>query len=408
MPDFDRLFMALLSKAIRNGVYEGLKPDTDWEQLFKLSIEHDVTALLYELLKKTNIRMPDGMVQKWKNATLAFSIRQMRLIYEVEEAIKLLAEANIEVIVVKGLFFKELYPDSALRTMCDADILIHLEDFPAAVNILSKAGYSYESYNENVMSLVKKPFYSIDVHSNLIFEHAFKYAGSFLQPWDNAVLDNRVSGYAKTLSPEDCFIYTIVHMAKHLTYKGHGVRQLCDIVLFTEEYMDEIDWSNIIARLNKVELKNLTDTIFYICNKYLNMQIPSIWFYDNPDVGGIGDILAEYLMKCGVSGHGSEKHTKVFELRQNKKRMAVKSNFLSMAAYILGQFFPPYEGMKNMYGYLPKYPFLLPVAWLARSGKFFKNRKIYRQQLNDIISSRDDIDYEDRLHKALGLEKIFR
>lgn len=407
MTNADKLFLTLLSKAIRNDIYDEFDSNTDWEQLFELAIEHDVCSLLYSQIKKSNIGLTDKRAEKWNSYAIISTIKQTRLTYDVDEAIRLLSEADIEVIAVKGIFFKFLYPNPTYRSMSDADILIHKKDFPDTIRILNKAGFINDSFNENVTSFTKKPFCNIEVHTNLIFDHEFKYAESFIQPWYNAVFDQSVSNYAKILSLEDCFIYTIVHMAKHLSYKGHSTRQLCDLVLLTEKYMNKMDWANIINRLTEMELKNLTDIIFSICSKYMNMTIPQIWLYDNPDVERIGDVLIEYLLKCGVFGYRKGKNTEVFELRQTKKHLIIKSNYLSLITYILKQFFPPYVAMKGTYRYLGRFPFMLPYAWLSRAGKYLKNKKKYNKQINEVISSSEDIDVESNLQKALGLEDLF-
>lgn len=410
MTGTDKSFLALLSKAIRNGNIAGIDEidaNIDWEELYILSKVHDVSSLLYNMLKKANIELPESIADKWEKASLFSSYKQVVLSDDILETIRLLYEAGIEVIIVKGLFLRQLYPEPALRSMVDADILIHPADFPETIKVLEKAGFSHGLFNENVTAFTKLPFSNIEVHSNLIFKHEFKHAELFLQPWDNAVVDEGITKYAKILSLEDCFIYTIAHMAKHLSYKGHGVRQLCDLVLLTESYMDKMDWNSIKKRLTSIELKTLTDIIFSICGKYLNMAIPARWLYDNPDVERIADVLIEFLLKSGVFGYRHGKKTDVFELRQTKKNLLIKSNYLSLITYLLQQFCPPYEAMKGTYKYLDKKPFLLPFAWLSRTGKYLKNRAKYDKQIKDIVSSIEDIDDETKLQRALGLDQVF-
>lgn len=406
MTDTDKYFLTLLSYAIRNDDYESCL-NTDWEELFTLALDHDVCALLYSIIKKSNAVLPDKLSEKWKKGTFISSIRQVRLHNDIKYTLELLHDAGIEVIVVKGLSLKFLYPVPEYRSMGDADLLIHKEDFPKLIETLNTAGYKNEHFDENVTAFTKNPFCYIEVHSNLIFEHEFKFAASFIQPWDNAEVDERVSTYAKVLSLEDCFVYNIVHMAKHLSYKGHGVRQLCDLILLTEKNMDSINWDSIITRLNSIGLKNLTDILFSMCSKYMNMTVPKMWLFDNPDVEKIGDILIEFLLKCGVFGYRNGKNTEVFELRQEKKQLLIKSNFLSLVSYISKQFFPPYVTMKGTYKYLERFPLMLPLAWLSRITKYWRNKKMYNKQINEIISSIEDIDGETKLQKALGLDDIF-
>ncbi|MEN6313226.1 MAG: nucleotidyltransferase family protein [Clostridiaceae bacterium] len=408
MTDSDKLFLTLLSKAIRGGSFDRIDSDADWGQIFELAKEHDVSALLYSAIEKSDIQLPDEIADKWKKHTMFSAIRQAKLYYDVEEAIKLLTDAGIEVIAVKGLYFRFLYPDPVLRSMADADILIHRKDFTDAVRILNGGGYINGTYNENVTSFVRKPFCHIELHTNLIFEHEFKYAATFIKPWENAVSDESISGYARILSLEDCFIYAVVHIAKHLNHKGHGVRQLCDLVLFVEKNMDRIDWINISNRLKEIELKNLTDILLSLCHKYLDMSVPPVWLYDNPDVEKISDVLIVFLLKCGVFGYREGKNTKVYELRQTKKNLVIKSNYLSTLIYILQQFFPPFIAMKGTYNYLKKYPFLLLFAWVSRIGKYIRNRRKYSMQIKEIVSSTKDIDGEAQLLNTLGLSEIFK
>ena len=61
----------------------------------------------------------------------------------------------------------------------------------------------------------------------------------------------------------DHLLYLILHALKHFLYSGFGIRQVCDIALFSERYRDEIDWSRVKTELQSVSALNSQE----LCSK---------------------------------------------------------------------------------------------------------------------------------------------
>jgi len=148
------------------------------------------------------------------------------------------------------------------------------------------------------------------------------------------------------LSPEDMYIYLIVHNAKHYIRKGTGIRQFIDFIVY--EHTRDINQNYVEKRLDEIGLG---------------------WFKRNSD----------QLLECWVNGTDipselDEMQNTVFSSgsygsAESKVRININNasgNKVSSAGYLRYRFFPPYRIMKASYPVLRKKPWLLPAVWIYR------------------------------------------
>ena len=130
----------------------GLTED-DWTLLGRMAEAERVAPLIYWAAKSSQElraafnQQTYTIVQTTYYASVA---RNTVLFQELERILRILAEANIPVIVLKGAALAQtIYPDIALRPMTDLDILVKSEHLDRAVELLRTTGYRWLAVSQN-------------------------------------------------------------------------------------------------------------------------------------------------------------------------------------------------------------------------------------------------------------------
>ena len=351
----------------------------NWDKLLEEARQHSVTSLIYSSINKSSIikSLDKERMNSFKKQALYSGINQVRHIKQTAEILKELQEESIEVIVLKGLVVRYLYPNPDLRTMSDADIIVHKDDLERISEILVKMNYKQTKYEDEhgAHIVFNKENSCIEVHWTLLNEDFFKGDRSFEDSlWDNAMTVKVGEAEALSLSWEDLAVHLCVHMASHFSHKGFGVRQLCDLVLVVEKKAKEIDWIGFNEKIKKCKLEKFTAAIFNVCKKLFNMEIPkelsSIYDINEKTI----NLVIDDIFESGVFGNKNTDNMFGRELAFDKNTESGSSNIRIMGRFIR-LLFPPSNEMNNKYNYAKKYKILVPIAWIHHliEGLFNKN-----------------------------------
>ena len=103
--------------------------EINWDEMLKLSVEHNVTSLVYYGLKNSNLieNIPSDIINDFKKQTFFSSSFQLKHINNISEVLRLFHKNDIETVVLKGLVVRNFYPNAEFRTMGDADIVVKKE-----------------------------------------------------------------------------------------------------------------------------------------------------------------------------------------------------------------------------------------------------------------------------------------
>ena len=351
----------------------------NWDELLEEARQHSVTSLIYSSINRSSIikSLDKESLGSLKKQVFYSGINQVRHIKQTADILKELREESIEVIVLKGLVVRYLYPNPDLRTMSDADIIVHKDDLEKISEILVKMNYKQTKHEDEhgAHIVFNKENSCIEVHWTLLNEDFFKGDRSFEDSlWDNAMTVKVGEAEALSLSWEDLAVHLCVHMASHFSHKGFGVRQLCDLVLVVEKKGKEIDWILFNEKIKKCKLEKFTAAIFNACKKLFNMEIPkelnSIYDINEKTI----NLVIDDIFEAGVFGNKNTDNMFGRELAFDKDTESGSSNIR-----IIGRFmrllFPPPNEMNNKYNYAKKYKILVPIAWIHHliEGLFNKN-----------------------------------
>ena len=139
------------------------------------------------------------------------------------------AEAGIGALLLKGAALAySHYPEPALRTRCDADVLIRTADLPAARHLLEGFGYrrpnavtgTLVSYQECHAKREGPVDHVIDLHWQINNGQVFAHALRFEESYARSVPVPQLAASARALCPSQALLLACMHRAAHLGVDG--------------------------------------------------------------------------------------------------------------------------------------------------------------------------------------------
>lgn len=369
----ERVLITLLNKAIHKETATLDEIDEiHWGKLLYEAKEHHVSPLVYSAIDRRDAVkcIAPELLKDWKKEVFYSGINQQNHIIKVGEVLEKFNENNIAVIVLKGLVVREYFPMPQLRTMSDADVLVHKEDLERVSKMMEELGYTQtkDEDDHGAHIVFVKPGQPVfEVHWTLANKAFFKGDTS----WEDNLWEETVEvevGGVKTLSLglEDLAVHLCIHMAVHLAHTGFGVRQLLDLVLLVEKKGDEINWSSFIQKAKACGIYKFTLAIFIACNRLFSMELP----IELKKINALSKISTKYIelliediFASGV--HGTKDQTRVFasEFAFDQSEGAAEGRGSIFKKY-MKLLFPPIKDMGERYSYARKFIVLVPVAWI--------------------------------------------
>ncbi len=413
------LFLDILSSSLQNKKYDlsaviqAGKPQPDIAEIIRLARIHKVTPMICDAICQTlGIRDSRIYCAAEKEAIRAVVGQALRTA-QFSDLYKYMSEKGLRPIVVKGIIIRQLYPHNYFRASVDEDLWIdrgQARDYADAF-----FGYGLET----------------DLHEE-ISEGA---GGAFVHPSTKLILDIHVNSFLKrTEEPMDLedyvnelfsnvtdvtmddvtyrtpdftehLLYLIFHVLKHFLYSGFGIRQICDIILFSEHYRDLIEWERVIEKLKSAHAYEFALAVCKIGDRYLlrDNHLKECFISDEHHVHctSAGEAkrcnwdsideepLLHDILEGGLYGSSSlvRLHSSNITLHAIKDNMGKRDRVSgksgkSKGAWIkdhysnvclaLQSVFLPLKSMEGRYPYLKKASFLLPAAWLHRIMHFLR------------------------------------
>ena len=103
----------------------------DWLKISKVAQVSGLAPLFYKNFQALNLieYLPEDLIQRFKNKYVKTLFENSKKIKYFELIVSELNKNNIDFIPLKGIYLiPTFYKDFGLRTMCDIDILVRLND----------------------------------------------------------------------------------------------------------------------------------------------------------------------------------------------------------------------------------------------------------------------------------------
>ena len=363
---------------------DGMDADS-WSELFRLSQHHQILPMIYDAVYACPAfgTCPPQLVQMIKGQVIRQVMVQSRKTGEFLQLYQKLTGQGLTPLVVKGLVCRNLYPEPDYRASGDEDVLIPADQFHGCSDVFAANGMLPVEPDKDPDAEGEVPYYKaggvlhIELHKELFSSESEAYGNLndlFADVFNRKIQEeiNGVSVY--TMCHTDHLLYLILHAFKHFLHSGFGIRQVCDITIFADTYGTDIDWENVLEKCRSIHADVFAASLFDIGRKHMNFDpvkacYPESWSSMEAD----GEDLLDDLLEGGVFGDSSmsRKHSSNITLQAVSEDKKGKK----AGASIVQSLFPDRKYMERTYTYLKDYPFLLPVTWVFRIGKYVKETR---------------------------------
>ncbi len=381
MTNEQKYLIHLLSCAIRNDIPAPPAQQVSWGKIREIADKQKILPLLFEAVRKLEKKyQPDDELMKlWEKETLGctlFFSFQMQNIYSL---LKDADEKGIDMLLLKGMVLRELYPVPELRTMGDVDIMIKPEHRDLVKELFISNGYEIVAEDTGPTIYHKKDVLKFEV---------FHFIPSGLKSAKGKeidILSNTVKMKGEHIfmpSAEKMLLHSIAHLMKHLRTRGSGIRNLADIVLLLEK--SELDMNYINEQIKELEAEKIFRGLLFAAKKYFDYKTAD----DFSDVDEeYVDRLMKYMLMTGV--YGEMENAYILDARTAEGNIWTK-----IKNYVL-KMFPSSSKLSDKYEYAKKNCWLLPVAWLHRIYNIvFKEGHTISDNIKDMKSASDTVNFQ--------------
>lgn len=320
--------------------------DLNWETIqYLMSEKKLLTYILFvETGKFDQLKTPEIMSRV--AATLQQSIA---FEYEWNQLQTIFEKHGVDCLPLKGINIRNYYPDILLRPMCDLDILYREEQNETMKSALAEAGYWLQAEGIKHDHFVNDYGVHVEMHREMV-EAGTSYREYYQNIWNKV---RKVEGYQHIfkLSPEDEYIFVIVHMKEHFIRGEAELKMLTDVYVMQKQC--DLDKEYIRKELDVIGLSEFEGNI---------SRLAQNWFSGECKVDDDLVELSEYLL--GNQKYNTEKDSFfAFSTHGNKVK------------YFIYAVFPSLPRMQSMFPWLRKWPVLLPAAWMIRIVRAIRYRQ---------------------------------
>lgn len=337
----DLIYTALTKEPIT------LPSDFDWDAACSLGANHQILTMLYYGARNAGVTLPQAWRERLEYAAIQGVFRDQNQLYELERIRTCFLENGIEFMLLKGALLKVLYPQTDMRPMGDADILIKTAQYDKIVPLMEQLGYTAELESDHELVWQKPGALYLELHKRLIPSYNKDYCAYFGDGW---TLARSTDTTEYVMGDEDQFIYLFTHYAKHYRDGGIGIRHLVDLHVYRQA-KSSLDWAYIDQELEKLQLLTF-------CRN--SMATLDVWFNGASDTP-MSDFITEHIFGSGPFGT-KEKSIMADALKVSKT--VEKENVQKQKRWKV--FFPSFAAMSNAYPWASKSRLLLPFAWVYR------------------------------------------
>lgn len=375
-------FCKLIKNVIHPNNESRLAEDVNWARLVELAKEHNLLPFFMEEATKYPLYTNRHQYENEMNQALGIVGAQVRRTNAFLQLYEAFAESDIYPIVVKGIVCRTLYGSlSDHRPSGDEDILIRPTEYWKAKEVLNANGFvsEFTKETEAQLELLQEiSFYHptkklhIELHLNSLgreTEVRSQMSDCFTKVFDN-YMEMKINGVKiRTMNHQDHFLFLVLHAFRHFTAGGLGIRQMMDILLYLEAYGQEIDLKKICEVLNMFHANTFFADMIHIGNMHLGFKFSVMEEPNCPQE------LLEDMICCGVFGNKTqaERTAIVTTMAATENRWKKKST--NNIVFIWKSIFPSFAVMREHYPYLEEKPWLLPVEWIRRWGRFLKHNR---------------------------------
>lgn len=305
---------------------------------------------------------------------------------------KIMTEANIPYVILKGLASAQYYPDPLMRSMGDVDFLIKSEYLDEACKVLEQNGFERypKEHEKHIVYFDATGHY--EMHTIPAGVPDGENGEKIKSMLENIIDDSREVqtdfGTVRVPSHFHHGLVMLLHICSHLAVEGIGLRHLCDWAVFVSHFSESTFKSLFEEKLKSVGLWRLAVVLTQVCIKYLGCP-PCDWVGEE-QTDSVDGMMAD-IFKNGNLGqkNPSSLQERLFVNADSTKKSFIKHLFRSVNSIVC-----------FYWKSARKFKVLLPFGWLWFGGRYIirsifgKRPKINLKTVRTRANERTDL-YED-------------
>ena len=318
-----------------------LPKDADLFALAEVARKHRLEPFLFAAAQDTP--MEESLFHRLSGVYHRSHFRDAQFDHAKSLITAALSEHGIEHIFMRGIAIKHAYPDPALRTMSDVDVLVHSRDLPKLRKALKQVDCQLQPGDGNHRNYLFPPGIKVEFHPMLL--HSSSPVATDINPGWQYVPEGQ-DGFCKHMSPEGFYLNVMCHFANHFFSGGAGIRFVMDLWICDHCMPPLSDPAFVEQELKRVGIWGFAQNV---------RKLSEIWFSGAPMDASLAE-MAEYICSSGI--HGRDDRAML-----NAICFSPKKNHHSA---LLKKVFYPRGDLENRYDWVQGRPWLLWLAWLVR------------------------------------------
>lgn len=395
-------FIALLNAFINEEETPRPGSDVDFMELYQESRMHSLSGMVGMMLKKLPLedKPSKEVMKKFEQDFFSTIHKTTEQEASMNELSAVFHKEKIKHAFVKGYFLRDLYPTKELRSMGDVDFLISIKDRKKVHEIILELGYKSDTMVGHVWNY-NKGSVRIEAHDKLISKELFSdvdYTAYFEDAIDHVIL-KKDSTYA--LEPDYQLLYLFIHMAKHFSGFGCGIRQIMDIAVFVKTYEQVLDHEYLKKEFQVLKMEQFVQNMIYLCKTWFNLETKLDGAQMDPS---FYEELCTYIFSAGTFGFIGRNMGATILRKHYTEEKGFKRTLAKLKSF-QKNIFPNYEFLQNSCPwFLNKPKIYFPVALVYRWYRVvFKRRKSSFRILGGMVKGSREAEYQYNVLSRLGL-----
>ncbi len=392
MTQSQQVLIGLLKKSLFN--FEANIPDNvDWQEVLEEAIFQSVVPFAYDATAGIE-NIPEEVLKKFKSHTVAVMFNNDKIVKAQGELCELFEKNDIKYAILKGLSIAKDYPKPDLRTLGDVDVLVRKNEYQKVKRFLIKNGYQLINNGDNHFHCtLKKSDVVFELHFEMTDFPNLEKAVALKKQLDNAL--NQVKNVKfgnnefESLSQLYQALSLLLHMERHISKDGLGLRQILDWGFFVLNNGDFFESKENVDVLKKYGLYNFAIICTKLFNKYfLNQNIENTTADALFDLSlkkgnfGVKREVEETYANGSVRIHKKNKVVAFFIFTQNRAlltwSLAKKYNFFKYFGFI---YLPIRHLFKKIFKHSDSISYKKVIDSVNEVNEVYKDLKIFEGSL---------------------------
>lgn len=363
----------------------------DWMAVDVMARQQAVVSMAYDGAVSLKAELPPEIKQKWNQRTMGGVIRNEQLLMAQDQVLGWLDQEKIPAAILKGSSVSRYYPQPDLRVLGDIDILIPRDKVERIREILVCNGYTFHESDHEFHLGFSKPGAYVEIHYDVTTlpnsqggEMIRNEIAKFLENRDRACL---MGHDFPVLCQNYQALSLLLHMVRHMTEGGIGLRQLCDWALYVSNTDPEYFAEVTAPMLERCGLLRYAQVATWTCVRWIGLpEQYALWCVNVTDENAQAFVLD--IFRGGNMGNADSE--KMGRALSRSVARGEKQSFIKMVLASLTELayrnFPVAKKYKIL---LPFYWIYLPVRYWVRSIWGLREKKSLTEAAKNAKTQQD-------------------